>query len=216
MTQIEALQRLRALAAPVVESRDVAAVLQVSTSNATTILRRLAAHGMVVHLSRGRWLVGEQIDRLALPDLISAPYPAYVSMQSALFQHGLIEQIPSVIYAVTPARPRRVLTPLGAISFHRMPPELFLGFELAPRSHAKVATPEKALFDLLYLAPGRSRLFSHPPELSIPRRFEWARLPEYAALVKSASRRAYIVARVKALRSTLRQPADARQMPGLL
>ena len=47
MNQIEALQRLRALAAPVVESRDVAAVLQVSQSNATTILRRLASQGMV-------------------------------------------------------------------------------------------------------------------------------------------------------------------------
>lgn len=204
MNQIEALQRLRTLAAPVVESRDVAAVLQVSQSNATTILRRLASQGMVVHLSRGRWLVGEKIDRLALPELISAPYPAYVSMQSALFQHGLIEQIPAVTYAVTLARPRRVLTPLGAISFHRMPPELFMGFALAPGSGAKLATAEKALFDLFYLAPGRSRLFSIQPEIAIPRRFEWARLQEYSALVKSASRRSYIVGRVKALRATLR------------
>ena len=73
MNQIEALQRLRTLAAPVVESRDVAAVLQVSTSNATTILRRLAPQGMIVHLSRGRWLVNEKIDRLALPELILRP-----------------------------------------------------------------------------------------------------------------------------------------------
>ena len=201
MNQIEALQRLRTLAAPVVESRDIAALLQVSTSNATTILRRLARKGMIVHLSRGRWLVNERIDHLALPELISAPYPAYVSLQSALFQHGLIEQIPSVLYAVTPARPRRLQTPLGTISFHRMPPELFNGFELSPRSDAKVATPEKALFDMLYLAPGRSRLFSNQPELTIPRRFQWERLKEYTKLVKSSGRRAYIAERIKALRS---------------
>jgi hypothetical protein len=36
MNQIEALQRLQTLATPVVESRDVAALLQVSASNATT------------------------------------------------------------------------------------------------------------------------------------------------------------------------------------
>jgi predicted transcriptional regulator of viral defense system len=203
MNQIEALQRLRTLAAPVVETRDVAALLQVSTSNATTILRRLAQKGMIVHLSRGRWLVNEKIDRLALPELISAPYPAYISLQSALFHHGLIEQIPSVIYAVTPARPRRLRTPLGTISFHRMPPELFKGFELSSRSDAKVATPEKALFDLLYLAPGRSRLFSNQPELTIPRRFQWQRLKEYTTLVKSSARRAYIAERIRALRSTL-------------
>jgi predicted transcriptional regulator of viral defense system len=203
MNQIEALQRLRTLAAPVVESRDVAALLQVSTSNATTILRRLARKGMIIHLSRGRWLVNEKIDRLALPELISAPYPAYISLQSALFHHGLIEQIPSVIYAVTPARPRRLRTPMGNISFHRMPSELFKGFELLARSDAKIATPEKALFDLLYLAPGRSRVFSKLPELTISRRFQWQRLKEYTELVKSLGRRAYIAKRISALRAAL-------------
>lgn len=201
MNQIEALQRLRLLAAPVVETRDVVAVLQVSASNATTILRRLARKGMIVHLSRGRWLVNEKIDRLALPELILAPYPAYISLQSALFHHGLIEQIPSVIYAVTPARPRRLRTPVGTISFHRMPSELFRGFELSSRSDAKIATPEKALFDLLYLAPGRSRVFSNHPELAIPRRFQWQRLKDYMTLVKSSGRQAYIAERIRTLRA---------------
>jgi hypothetical protein len=91
---------------------------------------------------------------------------------------------------------------MGTISFHRMPAELFKGFELSSRSDAKVATPEKALFDLLYLAPGRSRVFSNQPELTIPRRFQWERLKEYSQLVKSFSRRAYIAERMRALRST--------------
>lgn len=202
MNQIEALQRLRSLATPAVETRDVAALLQVSASNATTILRRLAAEGMVVHLTRGRWLVNQKIDRLALPELISAPYPAYISLQSALFHHGVIEQIPSILYAVTPARPRRLQTPMGTISFHRMPPELFKGFELSTTSDAKIAMPEKALFDLIYLAPGRSRVFSRLPELTIPRRFQWQRLKEYTELVKSSGRRAFIAERIKSIRSS--------------
>lgn len=202
MNQIEALQRLRTLATPVVETRDVAALLQVSASNATTILRRLAAEGMVVHLTRGRWLVNQKIDRLALPELVSAPYPAYISLQSALFHHGVIEQIPFILYAVTPARPRRLRTPMGTISFHRMPPELFKGFELSTASDAKIATPEKALFDLIYLAPGKSRVFSRLPELEIPRRFQWQRLREYNELVQSSGRRAFIAERIKAIRSS--------------
>lgn len=201
MKQIAALQRLRKLATPAVESRDVAALLHVSASNATTILRRLAAEGMIIHLSRGRWLVNPKVDRLALPELISAPYPAYISLQSALFHHGMIEQIPSVIYAVTPARPRRLLTPMGTISFHRMPPELFKGFELSTASDAKIATPEKALFDLVYLAPGRSRVFSKLPELTIPRRFQWQRLKEYTDMVKSPGRKVFIAERVRILRT---------------
>ncbi len=201
MNQIEALQRLQTLATPVVESRDVAALLQVSASNATTILRRLGAEGMIVHLSRGRWLIDKKVDRLALPELISAPHPAYISLQSALFHHGLIEQIPSILYAVTPARPRQFRTPMGAVSFHRMPPELFTGFELSSKSDSKIATPEKALFDLLYLAPGKSRLFSKLPELSIPRGFQWQRLKEYTQRVKSSGRRTYIAERIKEIRS---------------
>jgi hypothetical protein len=84
-----------------------------------------------------------------------------------------------------------------------MPPELFKGFELSSRSDAKIATPEKALFDLLYLAPGRSRVFSHLPELTIPRRFQWQRLKEYTTLVKSSGRQAYIAGRIRVLRSVL-------------
>jgi predicted transcriptional regulator of viral defense system len=205
MTQIDALQRLRELAAPVVETRDVAALLQVSTSSATTILRRLASKGMIAHISRGRWLVNLKIDRLALPELISAPYPAYISLQSALFHHGMVEQIPSVIYAVTPARPRRIQTPLARISFHRMPPELFKGFELSSHSDAKIATPEKALFDLIYLAPGKSRLFAKLPELTIPRRFQWQRLKEFTELVRWSRRRVFIEGRIKEIRSATKK-----------
>ena len=201
MKQIDALQKLRALAVPVVESRDVAAVLHVSASNATTILRRLAGDRMIVHLSRGRWLVDKNIDRLALPELIIAPYPAYISLQSALFHHGMIEQIPSVTYAVTPARPRRVATPRGTISFHRIPPGLFRGFEQSSTSDARIATPEKALFDLLYLAPGRSRIFSTLPELAVPRRFQWQQLKAYTELVKAPGRRVYISQRIAAIRA---------------
>src|SRR5690606_19767255 len=120
------------------------AVLQVTHTNASTILRRLARNGAIVHLSHGRWLTDPKLNRQALPELISAPWPAYVSLHSALFHHGLIEQIPAVLYAVTLSRPRRVQTPLGTISFHRMPPELFKGFELASGSDAKIAIPEKA------------------------------------------------------------------------
>lgn len=73
-------------------------------------------------------------------------------MQSALFHRGLIEQIPAVVYAATRGKPRRVGTPLGTISFHRLPAELFFGYEIEADG-SKIATAEKALFDTLYLAP---------------------------------------------------------------
>jgi predicted transcriptional regulator of viral defense system len=202
MNQIEALQRLKRLGAGF-ETRDAAAALEVTPANAHMILSRLARGGLLSHLSRGRWLQSSQISRFAIPELISAPSPSYISLQSALFHHGLIEQIPAVIYAVTLGRPRRVRTPAGVVSFHRLPPELFAGFDVVDGA-IKIATAEKALFDLLYLGPGRSRLFARLPELDIPRSFMWPQLRHYTATVKSASRRAYLTARIAELRAAQR------------
>jgi predicted transcriptional regulator of viral defense system len=200
MTQIEALQRLKRLGTHGFETRDAAALLSVTPANANMILSRLARNGLLTHVTRGRWILGGDVQRFALPELISAPYPAYVSLQSALFHHGLIQQVPAVVYAITLNRPRRVRTPLATVSFHQVPPELFSGFEVEDRIGAKIATAEKALFDLLYLAPGRSRLFARLPELEIPRRFRWAELKEYVALVKSPSRQTFLMASIERVR----------------
>lgn len=199
MNQIEAMRRLTALGAPAFSTRDVAALLHVTPANANMILRRLQRHGFVTHLARGRWGTATRIAPFALPELLSAPDPAYVSLQSALFHHGMIEQIPSVIYAITLGRTRRVAGPIGTVSFHRMPPALFTGFELDPGDGAKIATPEKALFDILYLAPARSRLFARLPELEVPRSFRWPDVRKYVRFVKSASRRKFLAQRIEAL-----------------
>jgi predicted transcriptional regulator of viral defense system len=201
MNQIEALQRLHESSMTVLETRDAAALLRVSASNATTILRRLAREQMIMHLSYGRWLVARNTDRFWLPELISAPAPAYVSLQSALYLHGLIEQIPATIYAVRLGRARRLDTPVGSISFHHVPTPLFTGFELSDRSDAKVTTPEKALFDLFYLGPARSRLFADLPEVTVPKGFRWSTVVGYLRDVPSARRRAYIEARIATMRA---------------
>ena len=203
MNQIEALKRLKTFGATGFETRDAAALLGVSAANANMILRRLARHGLILHVSRGRW-VGDAIDRFLLPELITAPSPAYVSMQSALFHHGLIEQVPAVIFAATLGRPRRVRTPLGVVSLHRVPAALFEGFDLYEKTGAKIARSEKALFDLFYLAPGRSRLFAALPELEIPRTFRWAQLIRYAELVRSPARRSFLLTRIAETRAHVR------------
>ncbi|HET9863743.1 MAG TPA: hypothetical protein VFP37_09900 [Steroidobacteraceae bacterium] len=200
MNQIEALRRLQQLGSPVIETRDASALLKVTPANANMILRRLADQNMIVHLTRGKWLTRASLPRFLLPELISAPYPAYVSMQSALFHRGLIEQVPVVVYAATPGKPRRVGTPLGTISFHRLPAELFFGYEIEADG-SKIATAEKALFDTLYLAPARSRLFARLPELDIPRQFRWQYLREAAAKVRFPRRRVHIERRIEQLQN---------------
>lgn len=198
MNQLEALRRLDRLKLEAFTTRDVAALLHVAPDNAHAILNRLGKKGFVAHLARGRWALARTLQTTMLPEHLAAPYPAYLSLQTALFHHGLIEQVPAVLYAVTVGRTRRIATPTATVSLHHIPPQLFAGFEVTAEG-AKMATPEKALFDLLYLAPGRSRLFASLPEAEFPRGFRWREVRRYAALIKSLGRRRFVLDRVSRL-----------------
>jgi predicted transcriptional regulator of viral defense system len=204
MNQIEAIRQLGGLGVASFGTRDAAARLQVTPGNAHMILRRLERGGFLIHLTRGRWGLKDAISAFALPEALSAPEPAYVSLQSALFHHGLVDQVPAVTYAMTTGRTRRMTTPLGTVSFHRLPPELFSGFKVEGDDGFKMATPEKALFDVIYLGPGRSRLFARLPELNIPRGFRWPHLHSYVRQVKSLSRRTFLSSRITALEEQAR------------
>jgi predicted transcriptional regulator of viral defense system len=203
MNQMEALQRIQALGVPSFETRDVSALLQVSSANASVLLGRLAVRHLVTRLTRGRWTTREA-SRALLAEQVAAPAPAYVSLQSALFRHGVIEQVPGVSYAVTLGRARRVRTPHATVSLHRMPPELFGGFATA-EDGAKVATLEKAVFDLLYLSPTRSRLFVKLPETRLPRSFRWAEASRWAKRIAGKSRRSFVEQKLAALRAASRR-----------
>jgi hypothetical protein len=105
---------------------------------------------------------------------------------------GLVEQIPEVFYAVSLARTQRITTSAGAFSIHHVAPELFGGFDETEQG-VKLATAEKALFDLAYLSGGRSRLFASVPELEIPATFQWREVRRWIGRVASARARTLVV-----------------------
>jgi predicted transcriptional regulator of viral defense system len=173
MNAADAFARLRRLGVPVIETADAAAALGQSTYAASKTLSRLAAHGLVTPVRHGTWWVDAQVDPYRLAEYLTAPLPSYLSLQTALHLRGMIEQIPEVHYAVSLARSQRIVTSAGTFSIHHIAPELFGGFEHTKEGIA-LATPEKALFDMAYLAGGASRLFTTVPELELPRGFRWA------------------------------------------
>ena len=82
---------------------------------------------------------------------------SYVSCQSALAHYGLIPEHVPVVTSVTTARPARWETPLGVYEFRHIKTALLRSYQLAEvgtGQQAFVATPEKALLDLVYLQPG--------------------------------------------------------------
>jgi len=201
---VDALGALASLDAPAFTSREAAARLRVPNGHASVSLARLRAAGLLVRLRRGLWAFRDRVDPLALPELLTAPFPAYVSLQSALYLHGIISQVPAVTYAVTLARTRRVATPLGTVSLHHVQPRFFFGYDDAGRAGGRLATPEKALVDFLYLTPARSRLFRALPELEWPKTFRRSVARSIVGRIEPPSRR-------RSVRRSLEELLSARR-----
>ena len=81
-----------------------------------------------------------------------------------------------------------------------MPAGLFGGYHITDEG-AKVATSEKALFDLIYLNPTRSRIFVSLPELELPKSFRWAEVNGWVKKIAGKSRRTFVEQKIKSLRS---------------
>jgi predicted transcriptional regulator of viral defense system len=90
----------------------------------------------------------------------------------------MIEQIPRHIFVASLDRTKRVVTSIGTYSIHHLAPELFGGYSGTEES-GYLATPEKALFDTVYLRSSRGgRVLL--PELELPDTFDRARLEKWA------------------------------------
>jgi len=176
---------------------DAAVVLGVTNAHASKIAARLAEAGHLLALRRGVWAFPGRLDHLALPERLTAPDPAYVSLQSALYHHGMISQIPSTVYAVTLARTRSYDTPLGVVSVHHVAPDFYFGFETMGEQGIRMARPEKALLDVFYLAPARSRLFCNLPEVEKPAGFDVREAHRMVARIPFQPRRNMVATRLK-------------------
>ncbi len=170
MKATEAYGELLRIGSPIVETREAAARLGLSVPRTSNLLSTLAEAGIARRLRRGLWLVGSEIEPFRLAPYLTVPYPAYVSFWSALARHGMIEQIPRQIYVASLHPSEKVETTLGTYSIHQLAPALFDGYRGSEET-GYLATPEKALFDTIYLrAPHGSRVFL--PELSLPADFD--------------------------------------------
>ncbi|MBI1870267.1 MAG: hypothetical protein HYS07_03635 [Chlamydiae bacterium] len=191
MRLIHAYQELLKLHQGSVSTQDAAALLKLSAPHASKMLSRLSESQLFVHLSKGVWAF-PQTDPLTIPESLTAPWPSYISLQTALYYHEMISQIPENIYAISLSRTKIYKTPLGTFSIHRIHPNFFFGFEIIGKGIAKMASPEKALLDLLYLTPAKSRLFKTLPEILIPKNFRMNLVKKYISRILSISRRTLV------------------------
>jgi len=199
MTLSEALERIKAMAQPVFRTADVIAALNIDKSHASKLLYRLAQNGHVIRIKRGLWALPESLEPLALVPHLTAPFPSYVSLQSALYFHDMISQIPEVIYGVSLARTRIYETPVASFSIHHIPSRFFFGYEKRGENHVRMASPEKALLDILYLSQSKSRLFATLPEVEFPSQFSIKRAHNMIRKIADVRRRSLVLNRFERL-----------------
>ena len=122
-------------------------------------LSRWVNAGWLLQLRRGWYVLAEPYRKVTPHPFLIAnrlKKASYVSLQSALAEHGLIPEYVPVVTSVTTGRPEEVRTPLGTFLYQHIKPAWFHGYETRDLGHGQtafVATPEMALLDLLYLTP---------------------------------------------------------------
>lgn len=194
MTPVGEYGRLLRSDRSVVTTGEAAAIWATSVRTAGRRLRSMEEGGLVRGLRRGLWALDPEVAPFAVATFLTAPFPAYVSFWSALYRHQMIEQIPRQISVASLDRARVVKTTIGAYEIHHIAPELFGGYE-GSQASGYVASPEKALFDAVYVrAASGSRAFF--PELSLPDNFDHGKLRRWTERIESPRLRTLVSRRL--------------------
>ncbi|MBN2412460.1 hypothetical protein JXQ31_12285 [candidate division KSB1 bacterium] len=123
-------------------------------------LSRWTKAGRINQLRRGLYI-------LASPYRKREPHPfrvanllvhgSYISLHSALSYYNMIPEFTAAVTSVTTGRPGMKETILGRFEYKHVKMQFFNYYYLTGSGsdqHFFIASPEKALFDLLYLVPG--------------------------------------------------------------
>jgi predicted transcriptional regulator of viral defense system len=120
-------------------------------------LTRWTKQGHILRLRQGFYAFPEYLRQPNFAFFVSNYIykPSYISLHSALAFYGIIPEAVTQITAVSSLRTADFQNAFGSFSYQQMKPELIFGYEQKPLGERSllIATPEKAILDLLYLYP---------------------------------------------------------------
>jgi predicted transcriptional regulator of viral defense system len=180
---------------PIVTTKDAGIRWKTKPRTTSHRLKAMEESGLIRHLRPGLWSLDPGVPPFALAPYLTAPYPAYVSFWSALAHHGLIDQIPRRVSVASLGRTQDIETTLGTYEIHQLAPELFGGYYGTDRD-GYVATPEKAIFDIVYVraAAGKKAFFT---ELYLTRDFDRKALRHWINLIENPRLRTLVARRIR-------------------
>ena len=125
-------------------------------------ITRWVKAGYLTKLRRGWYAFTESLQERDMVLLVANQLvtPSYISLHYALAYYGMIPEFVIQLTNVTTQRTAQYETSIARYSYQTIAPHLYFGYQSIPmktnileqRSYL-IATPEKALLDLLYLHP---------------------------------------------------------------
>jgi predicted transcriptional regulator of viral defense system len=116
-------------------------------------LRRYERKGLVERVSP-KLFINHLNQQFSTQELVNIIRPrSYISLESALVEGGIINQSPSALTCVALAPPRSYHAKSVTITYRRISPKLYWGYQEKSTRYNKylIAEPEKALLDWIYL-----------------------------------------------------------------
>jgi predicted transcriptional regulator of viral defense system len=133
---------------------DLAARYNIREVVARNALRRYESRGLVEHISNKVYInrLNQQFSPRELVNILRPD--SYISLESALVDHGVTSQSPAILTCVTLGYPKTFRSRSVTIAYRKISKDLFWGFEQKRTRHNtyRIAEPEKALLDWIYLS----------------------------------------------------------------
>jgi len=150
-------------------------------------LSRWVGAGKLYQLRRGLYALAPPYQKVKPHPFVIAnrmSRGSYVSGQSALAYYGMIPEATPVTTSVTTERPARWQNAFGGFEFRHIKPAFFFGYKLIAVENGQkafVASPQKALLDLVHLQPAAdSREYLRELRLQNLERLDLQELEQFA------------------------------------
>jgi predicted transcriptional regulator of viral defense system len=156
MRGIELLKMMKGLNKPFFTIADLEKMTGLSRKSLYVTLKRWVDNGVLERISTGIYCA--MMSDLSLERVAAQLYlPNYLSFESALARHGILNLIPHSLTLATTRKSKRYTLRKQDVEFRQISSVLFFGFEM--KSGINIAVAEKAFLDQVYfLSRGRASL----------------------------------------------------------
>jgi len=123
-------------------------ISKLPSSSLKKAIYRLVRKNLLLKLSKGLYVNSFNLPSLEEAAGVLYP-PSYISLESALFMHGISEQTPHMLTCISMNKTKTFHTEIGEIAYSHIKKDLFFGYDFS--DHFFLAYPEKAVLDYVYI-----------------------------------------------------------------